>query len=400
MERRGETFMRAGYWISAFVLILNIVQRGIFFSLDLQVFQDAGRAFLQHAPLYMASGFYSRSGFAFIYPPFAALVFAPGAYLSQLPAQLLWQIFGIDVPLWFLLYAVFTAFKSQYPHLGLKYTPTQYTWAFLGIAALTAQITDTSNFGQVDVILAALVVVDLFLMPKRWSGLLIGLAAGIKITPIAFLFPLLLFKRWRAVVNAIFSLGVTVVVGWLLRPAESKEFWLQVAFDTNRAGGKAYIYNQAISGPVARFVPEQIQQPVWLVLVAVFLLLALIGCWRYTKQQNFVMVTLLWLMAVLLCQPYAVYHHWSIAVAALPLFFLFWHEFAGATALRWLAVIALGIVYDPFLREIAVQLSVPSDGGDLALLFDVTCFAGMIVLCLLVYLSAPRWAGSSAAAQH
>lgn len=187
MERRGEKFMRAGYWISAFVLILNIVQRGIFFSLDLQVFQDAGRAILQHAPLYMDSGFYSRSGFAFIYPPFAALVFAPGAYLSQLPAQLLWQIFGIDVPLWFLLYAVFTAFKSQYPHLGLKYTPAQYTWAFLGIAALTVQITDTSNFGQVDVILAALVVVDLFLIPKN------GLACSLVLL-LALKSPRLLFS--------------------------------------------------------------------------------------------------------------------------------------------------------------------------------------------------------------
>lgn len=67
--------------------------------------------------------------------------------------------------------------------------------------ALLEPVRGTFSFGQVNLLLPALVLVDAWLLSTgrgRWAGVGIGLAAAVKLTPAIFIGLLLLARRWRA----------------------------------------------------------------------------------------------------------------------------------------------------------------------------------------------------------
>src|SRR5436190_1420035 len=81
-------------------------------------------------------------------------------------------------------------------------------WFTLAVAAAFAAafepMRETVNFGQVNMLLLALVAGDLLLLVRggrRWAGVLIGLATAIKLTPGLFILYLLLTRRYRAAVT-------------------------------------------------------------------------------------------------------------------------------------------------------------------------------------------------------
>lgn len=85
------------------------------YLMDLDVFRDAGWAFLHHTPLY-TEGFFSHSGFRFIYPPFAAFLFAPMALVGSTALQVLWTI-GLIALVWWVLKVVYQRLDMSQPSL-------------------------------------------------------------------------------------------------------------------------------------------------------------------------------------------------------------------------------------------------------------------------------------------
>ena len=64
----------------------------------------------------------------------------------------------------------------------------------------------------------------------RWSrfvpkGVLIGIAAGIKLTPAIFIPYLLMTRQWRMAVSAIAGFAGTVIIGGIMFPAMSVTYW-------------------------------------------------------------------------------------------------------------------------------------------------------------------------------
>ena len=81
-------------------------------------------------------------------------------------------------------------------------------WALLA-AMLTEPVTETFSFGQVNILLTALVVVDiLWLRPGRGRGVLTGIAMAIKLTPAVFLAVFFVRREWRAFYSA---LGLSLI---------------------------------------------------------------------------------------------------------------------------------------------------------------------------------------------
>ena len=80
-----------------------------------------------------------------------------------------------------------------------------------------------------------------------------GVAAGIKLTPLVFGLYFLMRKDWRGLLNMGAGFASTVLLGWLLRPAESLQFWLQILPDTSRIGGAGYVDNLSIKGALLHF---------------------------------------------------------------------------------------------------------------------------------------------------
>ena len=305
------------------------------FQMDLQVFQDAGFAIVRGEPLF--DGFHTRSGFAFIYPPFAALLMAPMSVIGATPLQLAWA--AVEA---------FSVAVTMYGGLRLARVDKDHAWCWaaclLGIGLWIEPIRNGLFFGQVDIVLVALVVADLAGMtPRRFRGVLIGIAAGIKITPLAFLLILALRKDVASILRAIVTLAATIVIGFAARPSDSRLFWTEVVLDTNRAGDKSFFRNQALTGLLSRhgLTPDTaLFVGVWAVLVAIVLIIALYALVVLTKRGDQLGVLFVFALLVCTAQPYAVTHHWAIMSVLVPLVAV---QFARGFEYKWWCVLLLVI---------------------------------------------------------
>lgn len=282
------------------------------FQLDLQVFQDAGRALWNGHDLY-SEAFPTRSGFRFIYPPFAAILFLPLAPLPAAFAQVVWSAATI-VAVWAIL---------AMAAVRLRVTgAASVALALTGLAVLVEPLRSNLFFGQVNVFLFLLVTADVLgFTPRRVRGVLVGLAAGIKITPAAFGLLFLVRRDWASLARSVAAVGFTIVVGHLVRPADSTFFWTTEFFATERGGVVAFVPNQALSGMLARtwLIDEHVRDMAvdgFFVLVATA---ALVGAWRLTRQDRPVDALLLVALGVAIASPVAVTHHWSGMIIAFPL---------------------------------------------------------------------------------
>ncbi|MGC4891791.1 glycosyltransferase family 87 protein [Micromonospora sp. DT227] len=202
--------------------------------------------------------------YGFTYPPFAALVMLPMAYLpwgAAIVVSVAATVVVSAVVIWWLLDPV--ARRAGWTRW--------FTLAVaLCLAAAYEPMRETVNFGQVNMLLLFLVAVDLLrLLPagNRWAGVGIGLATAIKLTPGIFIVYLLVTGRWRAAATAVGSAAVATLVAAGLFPDASREFWTEALWNTDRVGELAFVSNQSLRGVVARLDPEHPSTVAWLLLV-------------------------------------------------------------------------------------------------------------------------------------
>src|SRR5690606_1623103 len=140
-------------------------------------------------------------------------------------------------------------------------------------AVLFDPLRETFLFGQVNMYLVALVGFDLLLLTRRGSrfaGVGIGLATALKLTPGVFLIYLLMTGRWRAALTAGSAAAGATLVGAALAPDESRVFWTDALWNTDRVGQLDYVSNQSLNGAVARLNPLDPSTLLWaLAVVAV-----------------------------------------------------------------------------------------------------------------------------------
>lgn len=108
----------------------------------------------------------------------------------------------------------------------------------------------------------------------RWRGIGLGIAAGIKLTPLIFLPYLLFTRQWRASVTAALTFVATVAFTWPLLSRDSAWFWSHLG-DTSHISSIAHLANQSINGFLARYFAAD-PRPEWLWIGLSLLVLA--GC--------------------------------------------------------------------------------------------------------------------------
>ncbi|MGW3355178.1 glycosyltransferase 87 family protein [Streptomyces bungoensis] len=184
--------------------------------------------------------------YGFTYPPFAALVLLPLAPMTRtcaIAASLAANLAALAVVLRIL------AGPGRRRH-------SWYRWslALCGLA-LFEPLRDTVSFGQVNLVLLALVLGDCRLLATgrdRRAGVGIGLAAAVKLTPALFIGLLLLARRWRAAAVATgVAVGATGLAAWA-DPGASRFYWTRALWDTGRVGRLDYVSNQSLQGVLAR----------------------------------------------------------------------------------------------------------------------------------------------------
>jgi len=232
---------------------------------------DAHRA----SPLYDWTG---QKGVQFTYPPFAAVVFAVASVLSWTAmrwAMTLVSLAALGLSLWL----VFGA-------LGYAGRPRVRLGATLGVSALallTEPVQQTLALGQVNLVLMLLVIVDLLTAldgrTRWWHGIGIGLAAGVKLTPLIFIPYLLLIRRFRQAAVAAGVFVATVALGYAVLPRDSGRYWLHGLFlDANRIVFLGTRGNQSLRGVLTRLAGSVTSGTApWVVAVILVVIVGLVA---------------------------------------------------------------------------------------------------------------------------
>jgi alpha-1,2-mannosyltransferase len=284
---------------------------------DLSVYRYGGRAILHGSHLYALR---FPGALAFTYPPLAALLFTPLTVLAM--AALKPTITAASL----MLVAVALRFALRLKPASSWLTGGQATRLALLTAALALwlePVWTTLRYGQIDVLIAALVLYDLSRADEsRWKGVGVGLAIGLKLTPAIFAAYLLLTRRYRAAATSLAVFAATVAAGFVAAPGDSAEYWGGAFVDPTRVGRIENAANQALRGAYARVLHSLSVEAWWLLTAAV---VGVLGIWlavragrRVDDAQGFSLCVL----SGLLISPISWSHHWVLAIPALMLFAL------------------------------------------------------------------------------
>ncbi len=211
----------------------------------------------------------------FTYPPFAAVLMRPLGDLPLGGAQAVFVVVSVTA----LIAMLWLVIAPVAARLGY---PVWFATAFaLPIVSWLEPVRETFSFGQINFIVAALIVVDLLVaVPKKsWlAGVGIGLAAAIKLTPAIFVIYLLLTRRWRPAVTAVVAAAAATLAGAAMTWKGTWQFWTGLLWHTERIGRMDRIQNQSLMGTLARLAkPHQPNEIVWLLLS---LMIIAYGLWR------------------------------------------------------------------------------------------------------------------------
>ncbi|NHC23603.1 DUF2029 domain-containing protein [Nocardioides sp. IC4_145] len=248
------------------------------------------------------------SGLPFTYPPFAALLFLPLAALpSPLAAGLL---AGASVA------ALGWTVRLLAPRLG----PAALGLLVVGLGVLEP-LEQTLSFGQVNLLLMALVTAAVLEPDRPRSPWLLGIAAGVKLTPLVFVVLLALVRRPGRAVRALAVFGGTVLLGAALLPRDAEAYWTAAVRDPDRVGGVAFVSNQSVNGLLARLGDGHPSTVVWLAVAGAASLATLACGVAWYRRGHRALGLALAGGAMLLASPVSWSHHWVwvvVAVVALP----------------------------------------------------------------------------------
>ena len=270
---------------------------------DLFVYQYGGRALLDGLPVYGSRD--PVMGLPFTYPPFAAVVMVPLALLPDWLAAAVWTGASVGA-----LAAVVTVVRRE---LG-RPAPGWLVALLAGGALALEPVWQNLTFGQVNLLLMLAVLVDLVRPDRRWAGVLVGIAAGVKLTPLVFVVLLVLVGRRAAAGRAALAFAGTVAVGFVAMPAAAAAYWTDRLVDAGRVGPPALAHNQSVYGALTRLLDGPPPTLLWLAVagpLALAVLLVGAGWWR---RGDRVLGTCLGALAMLLASPVSWSHHWVWAV--------------------------------------------------------------------------------------
>lgn len=297
--------------------------------IDGEVYQLGARAWLDGRPIYHdLPATDSGLQLPFIYPPFAAIAFTPLALVSK-PVAISVIMIVSHLGLLATLYVVLrvSPFMERSRERVLLAAA-----AVLPLATITEPLKETFTYAQINVVLMVLVAVDCLWRvdgQRRLPyprGLLIGIAAGLKLTPAAFLLFFLVRRDYRSIVTSIVTFLVTVLIGVVLAFDDARRFWLREVFASSKVDfgptfegdASTYAGNVSVRSLLAKLqVPEPWQTITYGALIVVLLLLALAGMVYALRKRDLPTALSLNGILALLVSPISWSHHWVWAVPAL-----------------------------------------------------------------------------------
>jgi glycosyl transferase family 87 len=349
---------------AGYVAMVHSVPGPLWTLPDATVYRDAGLALRSHSgELYTVK--FGSPALDYLYTPFAALAFAAASPLAFDVWKYGLTALGIALVVGVCYACLDIARVRAAP--GGRFAAA----LMLGAAALWLEpVQRTLSFGQINLVLLGLVVLDLRLADRRpWKGIGVGVAAGIKLTPLIFVAYLLFSGRRRAAVTGLVTFAATIAAGFAVAPADSSAYWIHgkllrsdvvtsVLVNQSLYGFAQRITRGAASGHLVYDVSA-------VVVGAAGLAVAVVASRRGDELLGLVVCG----VTGLLVSPVSWTHHWVYTVPALVLLFprrdAVWPRRARSRICFGVALVALFAAWPVRLRMSGGwSSSVPwSDGG-------------------------------------
>lgn len=332
---------------------------------DLHIYRGALLHLHAGLPLYE---FEAANGGPFTYPPFAALVLWPVAAVPEGVAQGVWlaltclAVVAIAVPVGRLL-----ADPGRRRSLVVP--------AVACALMLSAPVQSNLRFGQVSIFIVLLALLDgMGVVPARLRGVLVGVAAAIKLTPLLFVVYFLATGRYRDAGRAVATFLACAALGAAVLPGASWTYWTEAVRNTSRIGNLASLGNQSVHGMLLRLGLDQASLPLlWAALVAVVCGVALLRARRLAARGRPGHAAVLVGCATVAASPVSWTHHqiWPVLAAMLLVGAQGIARRVAGAALLVTMVVSLGVVLAPVSTTPGIQF-----------LFENARALGVAVLCL------------------
>jgi alpha-1,2-mannosyltransferase len=225
-------------------------------GVDSAVYRSGAVALLTGEPLYDRMFLSAEPPWArlpFTYPPTGALLFVP---LALFPTQVSW---GVLSALSVLALALVVRIAIQnVPRRPVWMAPARTTVVVTVLALALEPVWRTLFLGQINLILMALVVVDALVLrtvtgrARHLGGVLIGVAAAVKLTPLIFVPYLWLTGRRTDAVRAVVTFGLLQLLIFAIIPHDFRQFWSVAVTNPERTGPTFWAGNQSLDGLILR----------------------------------------------------------------------------------------------------------------------------------------------------
>ncbi|OBH56112.1 mannosyltransferase [Mycobacterium sp. E2479] len=283
----------------------------------------------------------------FTYPPFAAVVFYPLHLVPFGLVAFLWQIATMA--------ALYGAVRLSQRLMGVAAGAEGRRVAMLwtAVAIWIEPLRSTFDYGQVNVLLMTAVLWAVY--TTRWwlSGLLVGVAAGIKLTPAIAGLYLVGARRWGAAAFSAVVFVATIGISVLVVGDQTGFYFTELLGDAHRVGPVATSFNQSWRGGISRILGHDVGFGPPLVAAVVASAVLAVLAWRALHSSDRLGRLVVVELFGLLLSPISWTHHW---VWLVPLMVWAIHgpvrESRGARIVGW-GWLALTLIGVPWLLSFA-----------------------------------------------
>ena len=256
----------------------------------------------------------------FTYPPFSTLFFWPLGIMTTRIAGVVWALINLGALL--VIIAVTLLHVRPDERDGSARVPWWLALTLVGPAVLLEPVMLDLSFGQVNLVLVALVLVDMTTRVRVAGrtlprGIGVGLAAAIKLVPVIFVPFLLVTRQFRAAATSMVTIAACAAMAFIVNPSASTAFWGKYVNDQARIGSVTYISNQSLQGTIDRVTHHLWNSRGMESLEGLTVVLGLaVAWWAWRRSSTFLAVLVVGVTG-LLASPITWAHHMVYIVPVL-----------------------------------------------------------------------------------
>ncbi len=256
---------------------------------------------------------YPADHLGFTYPPFSALLFAPFAHLPVGVCEVVFSCVNLAA-----LFGLLAVSLRAVCRVLDRRSIIWWSLILLLPVVLFDPVRQTFLLGQVNIILALMVVADLTMDLPVPRGVLVGLAAAIKVTPLILIPYLLMTRQGRAGMRASVSFCAAALLAAVVNASTSWSYWTHYIRDPQRAGMLSWVGNQGMLGALERALGHTVTtSTTFVVVVSVGVIGLVIAAGAY-RRSSAVLGLLVVEATESLASPVSWSHHfiWMILLVA------------------------------------------------------------------------------------